>query len=48
MGMYDLLMNMWKMKTITAARLDNAVTRNYITAEQRTTILATPQVNDAV
>ena len=48
MSMYEMLKNMWIMKTITEARLGNAVIRKYITEEQKAEIMACPQVSDEV
>lgn len=48
MSMYEMLKNMWIMKTITEARLGNAVIRKYITEEQKAEILAHSQVSDEV
>jgi hypothetical protein len=44
--MYDFLKNMWIMRRVTEVNLSNAVTKGYITAEQKDTILATPQVTE--
>lgn len=48
MTMYDMLKNMYIMRTLTETRLNNAVIRKYITEEQKAEILTCPQVSDEV
>jgi len=42
--MLDFVTNMWVMKRFTEDQVQKCVTKGYITPEQATTILATPQV----
>lgn len=43
--MYQLLLNLWVMGRITEARVNSAVAKGYITQEEASMILATPQVS---
>lgn len=43
--MYEFLLNMWVMHRITAAQVQNAVTKNYLTQKEADMILATPQTD---
>lgn len=42
-GYYPFYLNMWIMKKVTEAQLALAVTKGYLTDEERTMIIATPQ-----
>lgn len=42
--MYQFLLNLWIMKKIDETRIQNAVTKGYITQEEANIILATPQM----
>jgi len=42
--LYNFVLNMWIMKNFTQAQVQTCVTKGYITQEEATTILATPQV----
>lgn len=42
--MYQLLLNLWIMKMINKVRIQNAVTKGYISQNEANIILATPQI----
>jgi hypothetical protein len=42
--MYEFIYNMWIMKRIDSNKVDQYVTKGYITQEQADAILATPQL----
>lgn len=42
--MYQFLLNMWVMKKIDEAYLQDKVTRGFITQEEMNMIIATPQI----
>lgn len=41
---YAFFLNLWVMKKINETTLTNAVTKGYITEEEKTAIMATPQI----
>ena len=41
--MYSMLLNLWVTNRLPEAGLENAVTKGWITAEQRDMIIATPR-----
>lgn len=43
--MYEFLLNMWVMGRIDQAKVNQAVTKRYLTAEKAKMILATPKCN---
>lgn len=46
--MYEFLLNMWVMARIDEAKVNQAVTKGYLTAEEAKMILATPQCSSVV
>ncbi len=42
--MYQFILNMWILKKIDVIKIQNYVTKSYITQEEADMILATPQI----
>ena len=42
--MYQFILNMWIMKTVTETQVNALVTKGRLTAEEAAIILATPQI----
>ena len=46
-GYYNFILNMWVMRKINEAKVQEYVTKGYITQDEANMILATPQVPTA-